>query len=152
MKLGLMLNRLGWRWVTPSYVTTGCRSFSGEQNHWGTIALLASWMAKFQMSDNSTWLSLPSAWEKRGVMGNLVRWKGNTEPSDVPAQPLFHRKHQAELVLTSLMLLILCCLTDWWSQSRQQVLPAEIERQFLIFRYNYVLYTFLFSYCEMLLI
>ena len=144
MKPGLVLSGLERGWVAPSLVTSGCRSLLGKQSHLCDITLLVKWMAKSQMSDNSTWLSLPSVWERRRRMCNLVKWKADTEPSDVPAQPLFHRKQEAELVLTSLRLLILCCQTDWWSQPRQQVLPAEIERQFLIFRYNYILYTFLF--------
>lgn len=95
------INSLGQRWKAPSLVTAGCRSFSGEQNHWGTVALLALWMAKFQMSDNSTRCSLPSVCERRGIMCNLVKWEADTEASDVPAQPLFHGKHEVELLLTS---------------------------------------------------
>ena len=101
MKPGLMLNSLGQGWVAPSLVTTSCRSFLGEQNHWGTIALLASWMAKFQMSDNSTWCLLPSVCERREIKCNLVKWEADTEPSDLPVQLPIHRKHEAELVLIS---------------------------------------------------
>lgn len=126
MKLGLMLNSLGWRWVTPpmwpqaasvvifrwakpslGYYSTSCLMNGQVPDVWQPPMALTS-----------------SVCERRGIKYNLVKWEVDTEPLDLQLSLLSTGSIRLEFVLTSLRLLILYCQTDWWPHSIWQVLPC----------------------------